>query len=136
MFLGIHSRPFHSTERAVCKREQSTDCRWIALRSAICGQVSPCLCGALFRFQVLFILDEFGVMRFNELSRAIPDISPKVLSGHLKSLESTGLVRRTIYGEVPPRTEYELTDLGRTLIPILNQLTEWGVQICRLYSKI
>lgn len=75
---------------------------------------------------LLVILDEFGVMRFNELSRAIPDISPKVLSGHLKSLESTGLVRRTIYAEVPPRTEYELTDLGRTLIPILNQLTEWG----------
>lgn len=75
---------------------------------------------------LLVILDEFGVMRFNELSRAIPDISPKVLSGHLKTLESVGLVRRTLYAEVPPRTEYELTDLGKTLIPILNQLSEWG----------
>ncbi len=74
---------------------------------------------------LLVILDEFGVMRFNELSRAIADISPKVLSGHLKTLESVGLVKRIIYAEVPPRTEYELTDLGRTLIPILNQLSEW-----------
>ena len=75
---------------------------------------------------LLVILDEFGVMRFNELSRAIPDISPKVLSGHLKTLESVGLVKRNLYAEVPPRTEYALTDLGRSLIPILNQLSEWG----------
>lgn len=75
---------------------------------------------------LLVILDEFGVMRFNELSRAIPDISPKVLSGHLKTLESIGLVKRMLYAEVPPRTEYELTELGKTLIPILNQLSEWG----------
>ena len=75
---------------------------------------------------LLVILDEFGVMRFNKLSRAIPDISPKVLSGNLKTLESVGLVKRILYAEVPPRTEYELTDLGRTLIPILNQLSEWG----------
>lgn len=75
---------------------------------------------------LLVILDEFGVMRFNELSRAIPDISPKVLSGHLKTLEGVGLVKRVLYAEVPPRTEYELTDLGNTLIPILNQLSDWG----------
>ena len=74
---------------------------------------------------LLVILDEFGVMRFNELSRAIPDISPKVLSGHLKTLESIGLVKRILYAEVPPRTEYELTELGKSLIPILNQLSEW-----------
>ena len=75
---------------------------------------------------LLVILDEFGVMRFNEMSRTIPDISPKVLSGHLKTLESVGLVNRILYAEVPPRTEYELTDLGKTLIPILNQLSDWG----------
>ena len=75
---------------------------------------------------LLVILDEFGVMRFNELSRAIPDISPKVLSGHLKTLESIGLVKRNLYAEVPPRTEYELTELAGTLIPILNQLSAWG----------
>ena len=77
---------------------------------------------------LLVILDEFGVMRFNELSRAIPDISPKVLSGHLKTLENCGLVYRKLYAEVPPRTEYGLTPLGNTLIPILNQLSGWGRQ--------
>ncbi|MDE5954570.1 MAG: helix-turn-helix transcriptional regulator [Duncaniella sp.] len=75
---------------------------------------------------LLVILDEFGVMRFNELSRAIPDISPKVLSGHLKTLESIGLVRRVLHPDVPPRVEYDLTELGMTLIPILNELSEWG----------
>ena len=57
---------------------------------------------------LLVILDEFGVMRFNELSKVIPDISPKVLSGHLKTLESVGLVKRILYAEVPPRTESAL----------------------------
>lgn len=80
---------------------------------------------------LLVILDEFGVMRFNELSRAIPDISPKVLSGHLKTLEACGLVKRRLYPEVPPRTEYGLTEMGRSLIPILDQLSEWG----RLHLK-
>ncbi len=84
---------------------------------------------------LLVILDEFGVMRFNELSRAIPDISPKVLSGHLKTLESIGLVKRILYAEVPPRTEYELTELGKSLIPILNQLSEWGRQNLEKISK-
>lgn len=84
---------------------------------------------------LLVILDEFGVMRFNELSRAIPDISPKVLSGHLKTLESIGLVKRILYAEVPPRTEYELTELGKSLIPILNQLSEWGRRNLEKISK-
>lgn len=84
---------------------------------------------------LLVILDEFGVMRFNELSRAIPDISPKVLSGHLKTLESVGLVKRILYAEVPPRTEYELTELGKSLIPILNQLSEWGKQNLKTITR-
>ena len=84
---------------------------------------------------LLVILDEFGVMRFNELSRAIPDISPKVLSGHLKTLESIGLVKRILYAEVPPRTEYELTELGKSLIPILNQLSEWARRNLEKISK-
>lgn len=84
---------------------------------------------------LLVILDEFGVMRFNELSRAIPDISPKVLSGHLKTLESVGLVKRILYAEVPPRTEYKLTELGKSLTPILNQLSEWGEQNLKTIKK-
>ncbi|MFG6426317.1 helix-turn-helix domain-containing protein [Bacteroides acidifaciens] len=84
---------------------------------------------------LLVILDEFGVMRFNELSRAIPDISPKVLSGHLKTLESIGLLKRILYAEVPPRTEYELTELGKSLIPILNQLSEWARRNLEKISK-
>ena len=84
---------------------------------------------------LLVILNEFGVMRFNELSRAIPDISPKVLSGHLKTLESVGLVKRILYAEGPPRTEYEHTELGKSLIPILNQLSEWGRQNLKTVTR-
>ena len=49
-----------------------------------------------------------------------------MLSGHLKTLEAIGLVRRVLYAEVPPRVEYDLTGLGMTLIPILDELSEWG----------
>ena len=84
---------------------------------------------------LLVILDEYGVMRFNELSRAIPDISPKVLSGHLKTLESMGLVNRELYAEVPPRTEYHLPDLGKSLIHILNSQSDWGRQHLNTIQK-
>ena len=105
----------------------------------MCGNVPHAQRDSSFRQQVVDassrILDEFGVMRFNELSRAIPDISPKVLSGHLKTLESVGLVKRILYAEVPPRTEYELTKLGKSLIPILNQLSEWGRQNLKTVTR-
>ncbi len=84
---------------------------------------------------LLVILDEYGVMRFNELSRAIPDISPKVLSGHLKTLESMGLVNRELYAEVPPRTEYHLTDLGKSLIPYPQQPLRLGTPTSDYHSE-
>lgn len=77
---------------------------------------------------VLCVLAENGPTRFNVLGRAIPDISPKVLSETLKNLESDALVARRIYAEVPPRVEYSLTELGRSLIPLLEQLVDWAVR--------
>ena len=64
--------------------------------------------------------------RFNELKRLIPGITEKMLSIQLKQLEKDGLVGRKIYGEVPPRVEYFLTDFGKTLIPMLEEIAKWG----------
>ena len=75
---------------------------------------------------VLLVIDGEGVGRFNELERMIPDISPRVLSVTLKTLEADGLVGRKVYAEVPPKVEYSLTDTGKSLIPVVNQLVEWA----------
>lgn len=64
--------------------------------------------------------------RFSELKRLIPDITEKMLSLQLKQLEKDGLVRRTVFAEVPPRVEYGLTDLGESLLPALEEIAAWG----------
>jgi DNA-binding HxlR family transcriptional regulator len=64
--------------------------------------------------------------RFGELKKLIPDITEKMLSLQLKTLEEDGIVKRTIYPEVPPRVEYEMTDFGRTMIPMLEEIALWG----------
>jgi DNA-binding HxlR family transcriptional regulator len=67
-----------------------------------------------------------GTMRFNELKRNIPPLSQKVLTQHLRELEHSGIVNRTVYPEVPPRVEYCLSALGKTLVPVLESLYRWG----------
>lgn len=64
--------------------------------------------------------------RFSEIRRMIPNITEKMLSLQLKALEQDGLVKRKIYSEVPPRVEYYLTDFGKTLIPMLEEIAKWG----------
>lgn len=69
-----------------------------------------------------------GKMRFSELKRSIGKISQKVLTQNLRSLESSGLLTRTIYPVIPPKVEYELTDLGYSLRPVIDALRKWGEQ--------
>jgi len=76
---------------------------------------------------VLLRLHEGNAMRFNELYRTIPSISEKVLAQTLDRLHESGLISRTVYQEAPPRTEYDLTELGRSLYPLLEQLMQWGI---------
>ena len=77
---------------------------------------------------VLYELDKSGVMRFNELRREMSDCSQKMLSLTLKRLEAISLVNRKIYAEVPPRVEYSLTDIGRSLMPHIRSLMEWATE--------
>ncbi len=80
------------------------------------------------KWQVLILrdLNTRGTMRFKELQRSIGSISQKVLTSNLRSMEETGLVRREVFAEVPPRVEYSLTELGGTLGPVLDALAAWG----------
>ena len=64
--------------------------------------------------------------RFNELKKDLTGISQKVLTDSLRSMEEDGLITRTVYPEVPPRVEYALSDLGKSLKPILDSMVEWG----------
>ncbi len=75
---------------------------------------------------LLLVIGENDGVRFNELGRLIPDVSTRVLSNTLKTLEADGLVERRMYPQVPPRVEYSLTGSGRSLIPIIHRLTEWA----------
>lgn len=77
---------------------------------------------------VLYTLDRNGMspMRFNQLRRAIPDISQKVLTTTLRTLETDGLICRKVFAEVPPRVEYSLTERALTLISLVDSLINWA----------
>ena len=67
-----------------------------------------------------------GTKRFSELRKSVGDVSQKVLAAQLRDMEKSGLVHREVYAEVPPRVEYSLTPLGRSLKPILDSMWAWG----------
>ncbi len=75
---------------------------------------------------VIVLINESGVLRFNELGRLIPDISSRVLSVTLRKLEADGLIVRKVYPTVPPKVEYRLTDTGMSLVPVIDHLTRWA----------
>ncbi|MFH8567776.1 winged helix-turn-helix transcriptional regulator [Streptomyces sp. NPDC017993] len=75
---------------------------------------------------IVWVLEHHGRLRFNELQRLVPSITPKVLTQRLRQLERDGLVIRTYHAEIPPRVEYEISDLGRTLVPVFRTLHDWS----------
>ena len=79
------------------------------------------------RWKVLILRDLItGTKRFGELRKSIGNVSQKVLTSNLRSMEDDGLVKRKIFAEVPPRVEYTLTDTGMSLKPILDAMEKWG----------
>ncbi len=79
------------------------------------------------KWKVLIIRELLeSTKRFSELQRSIGGVSQKVLTANLRAMEECGLVNRKVYAEVPPRVEYSLTDLGRSLKSVLNVMVEWG----------
>ena len=79
------------------------------------------------KWKVLILRDLMpGTKRFGELKKSIGNVSQKVLTAQLRAMEENGFVHRQVYAEVPPRVEYSLTDLGRSLKPILDPMWAWG----------
>lgn len=75
---------------------------------------------------ILFTLENHPTIRFKELQRNIPDISQKMLTATLKALEADGLISRKVFPEVPPRVEYALTEKGKSLLPLIDNLLTWA----------
>ncbi|MGX9706219.1 winged helix-turn-helix transcriptional regulator [Laceyella tengchongensis] len=84
------------------------------------------LIGGKYKMIILYWLSENKVISHNELKRSIGNISFKTLSVMLKELEADGLIIRKEFPQIPPRVEYSLSERGRSLIPLLNMMCEWG----------
>ncbi len=88
-------------------------------------EASMCFIGGKYKPLILWHLIE-GTKRFSALQRLLPQATPRMLTMNLRELESDGLVHRKVYPEAPPKTEYSLSDLGKTLTPLITELREWG----------
>jgi DNA-binding HxlR family transcriptional regulator len=75
-----------------------------------------------------------GAKRFGELRKGIPEISQKVLTQNLRSMEEDGIIIREVYAEVPPRVEYQLSDLGNSLRPIIGVMEVWGLNYQKMVT--
>ncbi len=83
------------------------------------------LIGGKWKVLILWNLSS-GVLRFGELKRLFPAATQKMLTQQLRDLETSGLVSRKVYPQVPPKVEYSLTDFGKTLMPVLREMNNWG----------
>ena len=87
------------------------------------------------KWKVLLLRDLMpGTKRFGELKKSVGSVSQKVLTAQLRAMEEKGLVQRKVYAEVPPHVEYSLTELGRSLKPILDSMWVWGDDYKRKYE--
>ncbi|HDF2862965.1 TPA: helix-turn-helix transcriptional regulator [Clostridioides difficile] len=83
------------------------------------------LIGGKYKTLILWHLKD-TILRFNELKKLIPKVTPKMLTQQLRELESDGLIIRVVYPVVPPKVEYSLSDFGKSIIPILDSMCDWG----------
>ena len=87
-----------------------------------------CRLGDIWSMLVMITLNTNGTMRFSDIQKTISDISQRMLTVTLRTLETDGLVSRTVYAEVPPRVEYQLTETGQTLMPHIENLVGWALE--------
>lgn len=79
-----------------------------------------------YKMVILYCLMEFGIVRFNEMKRYLKTVTDKTLSTNLKELEANNLIIRTEYPQIPPKVEYSLSERGKSLMAVLDQLCIWG----------
>jgi len=100
----------------------------MAKRSTKCpAEITLAVIGGRWKVVILYQLFQ-GIKRFSELQRAIKGVTQKVLTQQLRELERDGIVGRTVYPQVPPKVEYQLTPLGRTLAPVVEAMCQWGLK--------
>lgn len=107
------------------KTALSDECPEVYAAYIIGGQWSLAICSWLLE----------GKLRFSALKTRLPNITERMLTLQLRKLEENGIVNRTVYAEVPPRVEYELTAIGKELAPIIKQLEAWGAKHQKIVSK-
>lgn len=108
------------------RKEESTNAQNEAALIRNCGMAyALSVIGGRWKPNILYCLLK-GKMRYNELRKAIDGVSERMLVAQLRELEDFGLVKRIIYPEVPPKVEYELTELGYSTEPMLNMMSDWG----------
>lgn len=102
-----------------------------------CGtDITMSFIGGKWKCVILWYLRN-GPLRFSEIKRLIPDITEKMLSIQLKALQADNLIERTSFGEKAPfRVEYQLSDFGKTLIPVIDVLTSWGIDLGNNKGKV
>lgn len=98
------------------KKALARECPELYASQIIGGQWSLAICCYLI----------FGKLRFGELKKCLPNITERMLTLQLRKLEADNIITRTVYAEVPPRVEYELTEIGYELKPIIEALAKWG----------
>ena len=92
------------------------------------------LIGGKYKALILWHLSD-GKLRFSELRKVITNATPKMLTQQLRELESQSLIHREVFAVVPPKVEYSLTELGRSLIPILVAMRDWGAEYMRTQNR-
>lgn len=88
-------------------------------------EVTINLIGGKYKSLILWHVAD-RVLRFSELRKLIPGVTQKMLTQQLRDLEKNKLINRKVYPEVPPKVEYSISDLGKTMMPILNAMCDWG----------
>jgi DNA-binding HxlR family transcriptional regulator len=96
-----------------------------------CASLTMGIIGGKWKTVILFYLTE-GPLRYIELRKEMPTVTERTLSLQLKTLEKDGIIKRKVYTSKPPlKVEYSLTDLGKTLIPIIKLIVDWGVSVVK-----
>jgi DNA-binding HxlR family transcriptional regulator len=88
-----------------------------------------------WKFAILYVLLDKGTLRFKDLERAIPDISTRMLVKELKHLEGKKVIVRKAYAEVPPKVEYSLSEIGKSLSPVIDSIFDWGKSYAKTLSE-
>lgn len=89
-----------------------------------------------WKLPILWVLSQNGTLRYTELKKSVVGITNMMLTSSLKELEQSGLVNRVQYNEIPPHVDYSLAEAGKKLLPVLDELANWGEKLIRIKKEL